>query len=197
MIGETIIDPSTLHLRDDLRLIDLANLLRGERLISARYLLPSGMGWGGGGDLDHVHEVDMGVELLTESGIRLELSWSTPGVGEGLVIAFGAVMDCSEGQRLSSVDVSRDDQWSAILGYSVESVAIAFCFHDFTSSMRPWSFRLGLSGSSSVTIALGEIREGRLQYMPDNIVVIFDEATAQLYVVPNSPESAWGEVIGR
>ena len=43
--------------------------------------------WQNYSDVEGVHEADMGVELVTESGLVLELSWATPGREEGLALA--------------------------------------------------------------------------------------------------------------
>ena len=43
-----------------------------------------------------------------------------------------------------------------------------------------------------MTIALGEVQSGRVTYIPDNIVVIFDPRDAQRYQPAASPTGALG-----
>lgn len=83
----------------------------------------------------------------------------------------------------------------ASLGYFVEEVAVAFYVHDEGSSVRPWSFRIGVSNGSSVTVALGETSDHSIRYLPDNLVVIFEEATVRNYEVSDILQSAWGETV--
>lgn len=190
------IEPETLHQIDDPRLNELAAALVGERLSSVRYVAPAGAGWENYSDLEHVHEVEMGVELLMDSGLLLELSWSTPGLKEGLSLTLGPVGQHAANELVSVIDVSDHVAWSGVVGHLVEAVAVSFRSHSDDSSTRPWSFRVGTSGGPGVTVALGEVRERALHYMPDNIVVIFDETRARAYQIPGSFQPAWGEVVG-
>lgn len=189
------IKPESLHRADDPRLSKLAATLVGERLVSVRYAVPTGIGWENFAGLEHVHEVDMGVRLVTESGCALELAWATPGRDEGLLISFDSIDDATSNDLIDLVDVGGDEEWRNVLGEPVELVAIAFHSHSDDSSIRPWSFRIGASGGHWVTVALGEVRDGDLHYAPDNMVVIFNEDTARNYEIPGNSESAWGGVV--
>jgi hypothetical protein len=191
------IEPATLHQVDDRRLVGLATKLTGERLMCARYATLSGTRWINYSDLEEVHEVDMGVELVTESGLVLDLSWATPGREEGLALALGHRENRASSDVVDLVDVSAIQDWSSILGNFVEEVAVSFYVHDEGSSVRPWSFRVGVSNGSSVTVALGETSGHLIRYLPDNLVVIFKEATARNYEVADSLQSAWGEIVFR
>lgn len=192
----TKIGPTTLHRSSDPRLSALSTALIGERLVSAQYAVPASAGWKNHSDLDHVHEVDMGVNLVTKSGLTLELSWSTPGREEGLALALDRTGECTSNELIDLVDVGGKLEWSGIIGHSIKSVGISFYVHADDSSVRPWSFRIEVSDAPSVTIALGEVSDNTLHYMPDNLLVIFDETIAQWYLIPDSPQSAWGETIG-
>ena len=189
------IEPATLHRSDDPRLSAISAALVGERLVAARYAVPAGVSWEGYGGLEHVHEVDMGVELVTESGLVLGLSWSTPGREEGLSLALDRAGECPSNELIDLVDVSGQSEWSRVLGRLVEVVGVSFHVHADDSSIRPWAFRIGASGGTSVTVALGEVSDNVLRYMPDNIVVIFDEAVAREYQIPSSSQAAWGEIV--
>ena len=50
-----------------------------------------------------------------------------------------------------------------------------------------------MSDSTSVVIALGEDRDGRLGYQPDALLVIFDEGIARSFRIPAGSGSAWGQ----
>lgn len=189
------IEPATLHQVDDSRLVGLATTLAGERLVCVRYATPSGASWVNYSDLEGVREVDMAVELVTESGLVLELSWATPGREEGLALALGHGENRAPSDLVDLVDVSAIPDWSGILGEFVEEVAVSFYVHNEGSSVRPWSFRIGVSNGSSVTVALGETSDHLIRYLPDNLVVIFEEATARNYEVADSLQSAWGETV--
>jgi hypothetical protein len=189
------IEPATLHRTDDPRLVGLVNALTGEKLVCARYAVPAGVDWENNGGLEYVHEVDLGVELITESGMHLELSWATPGRDEGLSMALEDETQHTRNELVDLVDVSDNREWTTVLGRAVELVVLSFHVHNDDSSDRPWSFRIGASGGSCVTISLGEICDHSLCYMPDNLVVVFDERTARSYEIPSSRQSAWGTTI--
>ena len=189
------IEPATLHEVVDSRLGELAATLAGERLIGARYVTPSGASWANYSDLEGVHDVDLGVELLTESGFILELSWATPGREEGLSLALGRDEDRALSDLVDVVDVSGHQDWSRILGGLVGAIAVSFCVHSDGSSIRPWSCRVGLSNGSSVTVALGETDGNFIRYLPDNLVVIFEADTARAYEIADGLQSAWGVIV--
>lgn len=189
------IEPATLHEVDDSRLGELAAALTGERLIGARYVTPSGVNWVNYSDLEGVHDVDLRVELITESGFTLELSWATPGREEGLSLALGRDEEQALSELVDVVDVSSHQDWSRVLGGLVGVVAVSFCVHGDGSSIRPWAFRVGLSNGSSVTVALGETDGNLIRYLPDNLVVIFEADTAKRYEITDGLQSAWGSIV--
>ena len=183
----TTIEPATLHSADDPRLTKLAAALAGDRVTQVRYRLPSGTDFAA----EDVHDVGSAVELALGSGRVLAVSWGTPGLGEGLAIEVRAGGADDEG-----VDVSDDPHWSAVVGEPIEELAVAFFEYYDDSSVRPWSFRVGVSGGGSATVALGEADGAEISYLPDNLVVIFDEATARNYRIVDALQPAWGTPIG-
>jgi hypothetical protein len=183
----TTIEPATLHSADDPRLTKLAAELTGDPVTRARYRLPSGT------DLaaEDVHDIGSAVELALGSGRVLALSWGTPGLDEGLAIEVR-----EDGTDDDRVDVSDDPHWSAVVGNPIEELAVAFFEYHYDSSVRPWSFRVSVSGGGSATVALGETDGAEISYLPDNLVVIFDEARARDYRIVDALQSAWGTPIG-
>jgi hypothetical protein len=183
----TTIEPATLHSADDPRLTKLAADLAGDTVTRVRYRLPSGRDFAA----ESVHDVGSAVELVLGSGRVLVLSWGTPGLDEGLAIEVR-----EDGTDDDRVDVSDDPHWSAVVGKPMEELAVAFFEYYYDSSVRPWSFRLGVSGGGSATVALGEVDGAEISYLPDNLVVIFDEARARDYRIVDALQSAWGTPIG-
>ncbi|MEU6642707.1 hypothetical protein ABZ863_09155 [Saccharomonospora sp. NPDC046836] len=189
------IEPATLHRIDDPRLVSLVRNLVGERILRVRYSVPAGVIWQGDTELDHVHEVDMGVELVTDSGLVLELSWATPGSREGLAFTLDRLEELRPNKLVDLVEVSGRREWSRIVGYPVDKIGVSFHVYSYDSSVRPWSFRIEMSNGCSLVVALGEIDGRILSYMPNNIVVMLDEDVAGEYYVPDSLQSAWGETV--
>jgi hypothetical protein len=189
------IAPATLHRSDDPRLSEISAAMVGERLTAVHYAVPAGNSWEDYADVENVHEVDMGVEVSTGSGWVLRISWATPGLEEGLELEFDRADPARSNDLIDLVDMGDQLMWSSILGCQVQEVGVAFLVHVDDSSTRPWAFRIGLLGGSSVTIALGEVYEGSLRYFPDNLLVISDESVARDYRIPNGVQSARGEVI--
>lgn len=58
----------------------------GEFVREIRYVVPHGEDWPEGHGESRVHEVDMAVELVMESGFSVVLSWEMDGPSEGLAI---------------------------------------------------------------------------------------------------------------
>jgi hypothetical protein len=191
----TTIRPATLHRAEDPRLSDLAGRVVGARVVAVRYAMLAGVDWDGRSSLDGVHEVDLAVLLVTDSGLTLELAWATPGTEEGLSIAVLGAGERVSDDLVDMVDISGDPHWAAVLGRVVETLAVSFYEHADDSSIRPWSFRVGVSGGTGVTVALGEVAGDEIIYMPDNLVVIFDEPAARAYAIEGATESAWGAAI--
>jgi len=191
----TTIRPITLHRVDDPRLAEIAASLAGEPVTGVGYLVPAGVEWvpdaAGGHD---VHDVGLGVELVLGSGHVLALEWATPGTEEGLRI--GVHKAGRDNDLVDRVDVGDDPHWSPIIGRRLETLAVAFFHPDDDSSTRPWAFRVGVAGGSCVTVALGETDGPAIRYQPDNLVVIFDEATARSYRIVGARQPAWGSAIG-
>lgn len=187
--------PATLHRADDDRLLKLACTFVGERLAAVQYAMPAGVIWGNGGNDDLIHEVDMGVELISAAGYRVSFSWATPGSAEGISISLDRGGRRASDDLISYIDADHIGPWSSLIGHSVQAMAVSFHAHSDDASTRPWSFRLAADDGVSVVVALGEITGDRLNYLPDSLVVIFDAENARSYTIASSDQSAWGEVI--
>ncbi|MFC9297193.1 hypothetical protein ACFTWH_01665 [Streptomyces sp. NPDC057011] len=161
-----------------------------ESLAAVRYGVPQGGTWPEGHRADVAHEVDMSVELVMASGITLALSWAMDGLNEGLAMELREAGDSAVGSIAEAVDVSDHTEWAAFLGASIVNAAPAWHVPNEGCPEMPWAFRLDFSNSSSLVIALGESNGSGFTYMPDAMVVIFDEPTAAAYRIPASSTSS-------
>lgn len=174
------------------QLIDLRRSLVGLGLESARYVMPSEVGWPGYHRDAQIHEIDMGLELVTSSGSVLAFSWAMRGIDEGLAIELRkSVERPAVDADLARIDVSPLPEWRNVLGRSVEGTAVGWHVPNEGSASMPWSFRLDF-GAANVVIALGEVVDWEVDYLPDSLVVIFDESVARSYCVTSESGSAWG-----
>lgn len=167
--------------------------LVGTRLVGCRYLFPAY--WDGYRPLstDQFDVVDTEVRLALDDGRTATLGWMMEGAPDGrmldgLRLAIGSLegeppsgnLDAYARWRLGGKDacvISVEALWQETERPGVDSV---------------WAVRLDFL-TRSIVVALGEVDdEGLLRYMPDALVVIFDEVTAQNYQPRAAGTSAWG-----
>ncbi|MEU3776094.1 hypothetical protein AB0F11_23335 [Streptomyces sp. NPDC032472] len=130
------------------------------------------------------------MELVMASGITLALSWAMDGLNEGLAIELWEAGESNAGSIAETVDVSDHLEWATFLGGSIVNVTPALHVPNEGCPEMPWAFRLDFSNSLSLVIALGESKGSGFTYMPDSLVVIFDESTAAAYRIPASSTSS-------
>lgn len=148
-------------------------------------------------------QVDLGLELLMQSGRRVLLTWFLRAELEGLFM--GQIDDneplvSSGGTPLADewkwqrVNVSQRLHWKLLLGQAINKVGASWreCS---PSIMSVWAVRLNLGHDYSVVIALGETTSSASGNPPDSVVIIFDEMEAKSYDPPGASISAWGETI--
>lgn len=137
----------------------------------------------------------MGIELTNSSGWRSQFRWVMDDVQEGLGIAE-TPDDDHDVAPLSLLDVSAEREWAPLLRRPITHVALAWHRPAEDALEAVWSVRLGFD-SDEVVIALGEAADDRetICYMPDSIVVIFDEDVARSYEPLSSLGSSWGGLI--
>ncbi|MGH9338550.1 MAG: hypothetical protein ACRD1R_02925 [Acidobacteriota bacterium] len=133
----------------------------------------------------------MGVEIVLVGGAKLAVSWEMDGLNEGLSINLDSGDSNSEDRQGELVDVSTTDGWKRVLGRKIEGLAFASHIPNDGCPEALWSIRLDLSGTASVVIALGEMRGDHLGYLPDGLVVIFNEVEARSYRILSSSQSSW------
>jgi hypothetical protein len=175
-------------------LVNVDRILKTEALQCVQYLSSAGATWPHGHRHDSIHEVDMGVVLITNRGTAVEVTWAMEGAIEGLAITISQTPENID-RRLSASDVSQLPGWQEILGLSACEIGTAWHVPNEGCPQSLWSLRITYSNNCSVVIALGEVDEGSMKYQPDGLVVIFDEAATASYRIAASNQSSWGELL--
>ncbi|MQA03977.1 MAG: hypothetical protein GEV07_15040 [Streptosporangiales bacterium] len=128
------------------------------------------------------HDVSMGIELGTEGGGRLTISWLTEGTDARVDVSWGGIEERFPSGSLTRLDATAWPEWADLLGRGVEHVQSVEGLKPLEAGRTQAGVRLGFTDGRSVTVALGEVtEEGRLEYSPDNLVVLFDRTIAQAY----------------
>jgi hypothetical protein len=116
------------------------------------------------------------------------VSWAMAGTLEGLAaLPQGSTYD---GSVHPSSDVTDEGGWSGAVGTTIRSVAGAWHISDESRTPTLWALRLEFL-ATSVVLALGTYHQD-IAYMPDELVVIFDRATAETYHPEHALMGSWG-----
>ncbi|MFF0084650.1 hypothetical protein ACFYR1_33780 [Streptomyces canus] len=134
----------------------------------------------------------MAVELVLDTGAALLLYWSMDGVNEGLAIETRDPGDVDVNLPGDAIDVSEHVDWAGLLGASIVGINPAWHVPNEGCPEMPWAYRLEFSNNSSLVIALGVAERRGFTYMPDALVVIFDQNIALAYKIPASDTSSYG-----
>lgn len=138
-----------------------------------------------------VHEVDHGVQITVSNGEIVTLMWQMDGECAALLAYEGTGFDAGITELVDAFDVSQYATWKELLGRQIARIEIAWHDSERGCPRTPWSFRFHLDNDSSFVVALAEIRAGKMDYMPDNICVIFSQSIADDFVTANSWSSDW------
>lgn len=166
----------------------------GHSLKRAVYLLPATSAVESRHHFDGYDEVSMGIELTSHSDESFICRWRMQSFEEGLAFGEASQADTRELRRLDVTDAA---EWQQLLHRRIVGVATAWHVPSDEASEAVWAVRLAFEGSRAVVLALGEADRdsSRLHYMPDSIVVIFDESVARAYEPPASIGSSWGSLV--
>ncbi|MQS10119.1 hypothetical protein [Streptomyces alkaliphilus] len=134
----------------------------------------------------------MAIELGMESGSVLVLSWAMDGFNEGMAVEFRRPGESGTGLPGDPIDVSYHPDWENFLGVPIVSTKIAWHVPNEGCPEMPWSYNFEFSDESSLVIALGEAEGQGFTYMPDSLLVFFDEMLAAEYKIPASASSSLG-----
>jgi hypothetical protein len=160
----------------------------GARLSGTRYhfLPPAGGGgyFGGGDGVDAqltALELDLG-----EHG-SWTITWAMEGELEGLSLL--GKDESYSGLADETVAAGDRDAWRDHLGQAIMSVAGSWQVSGKTCPESLWALRLDFA-TGSVVVALGAVDQG-IDYMPDELVVVFNPALADSYRPNQARQSAW------
>jgi hypothetical protein len=148
---------------------------RGERIITSpeEWAEPS---WRAAG----FDSVDYGVELTTAEGTVFCAVWEMAGLNEGLAFREERlrpkrlVADCA----FAIWEVHRASGWSGAVGAPVQDVHLFWDRPESSADLCCHAVEL-LVGAHLVVLTLGEERDGKFSYQPDNVAVVFGEDAAR------------------
>ncbi|BDE44320.1 hypothetical protein SLITK23_75650 [Streptomyces lividans] len=187
-----VIEPWDAKARGDASLADLRGAIAGASVGAVRYVVPPGETWPEGHREDRAHEVDMAVDLVMSTGAVLSLSWAMDGLNEGMAIELREPGESDADLPGDTVDVSDHVDWERFLGADIVEIRPDWHVPNDGCPESPWAYRLGFSNKSSLVIALGSAEGKGFTYMPDELIVFFDESLAASYTIPASDTSSRG-----
>ncbi|MEU4476204.1 hypothetical protein [Micromonospora sp. NPDC023888] len=178
---------------DKTRIDELSAAIAARRLRGVTYFVPPGLEWvEEDSSAGPIHVADMGVSLIFDD-VTLNVAWSMNGFNEGLaVVATDTVDPLFFGRSAVAVDASGIHPWPSRLGHGVEGISWAWHQPCDDCPDLLWSVRLDFGAPGSAIIALGEVEQGTPRYMPDSLLVLFDETVARSYLIPAGEGSSWG-----
>jgi hypothetical protein len=164
--------------------------LVGRRLEAVYYLEPTGIALTSAAAAGLVHAVDHGVQLRTPAGLTT-LMWQL----DGDCAALSAVADAGEEDGLTelieAVDVTGTPAWRPMIGQIVTGVTQTGHRSVEGCPTTTWACRLDLGDHGSVVVALGEIRDGRLDYAGNNVAILFGSQAFDLFRHYDGDPWAW------
>jgi hypothetical protein len=135
----------------------------------------------------------MDVKITLDDGTGAIVSWAMDGLVEGIDLK---IQPKSDGLlEIDEVDVTASDEWRNLVDRVIEQVAVGWHIPNEGCPNTLWCVRLSLSKGAMVAVALGQLDHDIVQYQPDELVVLFDEAAARAYHPPASTDSAFGTAI--
>jgi hypothetical protein len=165
------------------RLRQAALDVTGRSLIGVRYRFPTETRWPQGYARGQLDEVDMAITADFAGGATLLISWAMNGFAEGIdaeagpTETFAVVAD-----RQCEFDVGESGPWAGLRGDMLAGISAAWQLRsEYASGETAWAVRLLFATGRAVVIALGEMRNGAVEYQPDGLVVFFDEGQADAY----------------
>lgn len=170
----------------------VASLLVGFRIDSVQYLRPAAMRGIESQEGQGFEHAEAGLTLSDADGESRSVRWAQRGFDEGLWIGESSAREPG-GAWVPDVNAIPVPSWKTFEGSTISSIAVAWQ-RIAPARYSIWSVRLDLA-DRSVAIALGERdpESGQLTYIPDCVVVIFNDGVGRRYRPPASLSSAWGE----
>lgn len=91
------------------------------------------------------------------------------------------------GPLVRRVDVSQ--RWGAFLGARL--VAASWAQQETGDGLQPWAVTLAFADAGELVLALGEVVDGSLSYIPDSLIVTASRDAALSYQPPAALTPAW------
>lgn len=173
-------------------LASVATEMAGARLRSVTYhhLPPAHTSeYAGGGDGVDA-DVTAVVLDLGEHG-RRTITWAMAGEVEGIAILGRDVPYSGLADKV--IEASDREAWRDRIGDTITSVGAAWQVSGDGCPESLWAVRLDFL-AGSVVVALGTVGDG-IEYMPDELVVVFDARLAAAYRPRQASDSSWGRPI--
>ena len=151
--------------------------LVGQPLARVAYAMPTGFAWEHDVSIPAIHEAELAV-MLDFGGRITRLDWAQSGPDEGLALQ----MDSEFPAQWTLREVSNVPAWSRLVGTPLGGVTLVWHQADAQAATTALAAGFRFLNGASVTVALGELAGGRPCYLPDQIVVLFDEDVARRYL---------------
>lgn len=137
-------------------------------------------------------EAGVGLELVDRRGVVVSAVWCMEAEREGLSFGVGRAEERHGLYALKRFDVTSSAHWSGRLGRPVTHVGLGWHRSDAVAPESIWAVRLQFESTTETLVALGQSGlAGRVEYQPDQTVVVFDERLARDFEVPAQTRSAW------
>lgn len=117
------------------------------------------------------------------------ITWAMSGELEGLAILEG---ESYSGIGIAVLDAADREAWREYVGEKIISIAASWQISGEDCPESLWSVRISFA-AGSIVIALGTAPP--LDYMPDELVVVFDTSLARSYKPRHVSDSSWGAPI--
>jgi GNAT superfamily N-acetyltransferase len=120
----------------------------------------------------------------------MAITWAMAGELEGLAILE---RESYSGIGTEVLDAAEREAWREHIGARITSVGASWHISGESCPESLWALRLSFA-VGSIVIALGTTYP-RLDYMPDELVVVFDLSIARSYKPRHVSDSSWGAPI--
>ena len=164
----------------------------GARLTAViyHYLPPvDGSAYAGGGDGVDADLTAIVLDL-EERGLRT-ITWAMEGELEGISV-LGDDAPYS-GLADNAVEATSREAWREHISDTITSIGAAWQVSGDGCPESLWAIRLDFL-CGSIVVALGTV-DRDIEYMPDELVVVFDPMLASAYRPRHVSDSAWGQTI--
>jgi hypothetical protein len=138
-----------------------------------------------------VDEAEYAVEMVFD-GFVVGIFWQMENELECLRVVRQEMGGVASGYS-KIIDVSSYSGWSNRIGKKVAGFRASWHRPAFSEVECLWAFTVLLEDAEPATVALGELLTDVPSYLPDSLVVLFGQNTAQDFQLAVGSASAWGE----